>query len=321
MTDLVPVSENVEGPTVVGDARERWLAERREPGLITASDVAAILEIDPRRGPLAVYAEKIGATQPLEDEDWLAFGRDVEGAIAKGYTRKTGRPARDLGLVIQRHPDIPWLGATWDRETEGSELMPAPAAGPGPLEIKAVGGRAVAEWKDTEPTWYVVQLNIQMFVRGSAWGSLAPMFNGQTIEARDHLRNDRFLALAVPRLEEFRQRVLRREPPEETDGLAATSRAVRALFPGDGRTVPLDGPDVLDLVARWESAKHQRAASDAAAEEIENELRRRLDGATFGALLDGTYLRIKRSHRRGFTVAPTTYTVLDRFRPRIRRRA
>jgi putative phage-type endonuclease len=314
-----PVSENVVGATVLGDATARWHAERA--GMITASDCAAILRADPRRGPLFVYAQKVGAVPPPEDEDWLAFGRDVEGAIAKGYTRKTGRPARDLGLVIQRHPDVPWLGATLDRETEGSAQLPAPAAGPAPLELKAVGGHAAREWDETEPTHYVIQLQIQMFVRGCAWGSLAPMFHGQTIEARDHLRDDRFLSFAIPALEEFLWRVRRGQPPEETDGLFTTSRALRALFPGNGETVALNDDDVLDLVAQWNRAKDQKNASEREADEIENELRRRMGGATFAWLRDGSRLDILQRKRRGYTVEPTTYTVLDHGWPRMRRRA
>lgn len=303
----------------MSDARADWLARRRE--LVTASDAAAILGADPRRGPLAIYAEKVGAIVSDEDHDWLAFGRDVEGAIAKGYTRKTGRPARDLGgFEIQIHRELPWLGATLDRETEGSEQLPAPAAGPAPLEIKAVGGRAVADWKDQEPVWYVVQVQIQMAVTGAAWGSLAPMFHGLTIEARDQLRNDRFLAAALPRLEEFHLRVLRRDPPEETDALPATSAALRALFPGDGTTAELDQA-ALDDVATWERAKHEAVKHEREADELENALRRRLAGATFGRMPDGTYLHLATTKRKGFTVAPTTYTTLRRFRPRLRRQA
>lgn len=305
--------------TAVDRGRAEWIAERRE--IITASDAAAILGADPRRGPLAVFAEKTGATPPPDDEDWMAFGRDVEGAIAKGYTRRTGRPARDLGgYVISRHPDLPWLGATLDRETEGSELLPSPAPGPAPLELKAVGGRAVAEWKDREPTHYVIQLNIQMAVTGAAWGSLAPLFHGLTIEARDHLRNDRFLAAALPRIEEFHLRVLRRDPPEETDVLPETSRALRALFPGNGETVALE-PSALALVQKWEAMKVASSEADEAAKEAENQLRRLLGGATFGALADGSYLRIRETRRAGYTVQPTTYTTLGRWWPKVRRRS
>ena len=37
---------------IIHDKREQWLAARRE--CLTASDVAAVLGEDPRRGPLAV---------------------------------------------------------------------------------------------------------------------------------------------------------------------------------------------------------------------------------------------------------------------------
>src|SRR5687767_8539180 len=123
-----------DAPAVLPSARERWLAERRE--LLTASDVAAVLGVDPRRSPLSVYAEKRGLLEVAETP-WMRWGRRVEGAIAEAYADETGRPVRDLGLEIQRHPDVPWLGATLDRQVlEGSAAHPLVAPGPGPLEAK-----------------------------------------------------------------------------------------------------------------------------------------------------------------------------------------
>lgn len=304
---------------IVHDAREQWLIRRKE--LIGASDVAAILGEDPRRGALAVYAEKIGALEPQADNDWLAFGRDVEGAIAKGYARRTGRPVEDLGAFeIQTHPDIPWLGATLDRVTAGSEAFPAPAPGRGPLQLKAVGGRAVAEWKGREPVHYVIQVQIEIACTGAQWGALGALFHGIDIEPRDVPRSDRFIAAAIPRLEEFRWRVLNRMPPEEADGLESTGRALRALFAeGDGKTIALDH-EALDLANRLATAKHRIAIEEDEAEDIANTLRLRIGAATFGALPDGSYLTLKESSRKGYEVKPKKFRALRRWTPRLQRR-
>ena len=109
--------------------RDEWLALRRQ--YLTASDVAAVLGVDPWRGPIDVYADKIGKGVD-EDRPLFKWGRDVEGAIALWYERESGRSIEDLGATeIQVHSTIPWLAATLDRVTWRDEDR-------GPLEIKAV---------------------------------------------------------------------------------------------------------------------------------------------------------------------------------------
>ena len=102
-------------PAIVHSPRDQWLARRRE--LITASDVAAILGEDQRRGPLAVWCSKTGAIEADENEAMIR-GRDFEDAIARTYHRQTGRPVGALpDYEIAIHPALPWLGATLDRRT------------------------------------------------------------------------------------------------------------------------------------------------------------------------------------------------------------
>jgi putative phage-type endonuclease len=296
-------------------ARAAWLAERRS--LITASDVAAILGEDPRRGPAAVWAQKVGEVE-ADEAAWMRRGRRLEVAIAEEYSEETGRPVHALDpYSIIRHPDLPWLGATLDRETEGCTANPALAAGRAPLELKAVGGGAVREWREEPPLHYQIQVQIQMACTGRQWGSLTALLSGLTLTWKDLARNDRFLAAALPRLEEFRLRVQRREPPE-ADGLPGTTAALKALYADeDGATVPLDY-DALTLTDAWEGAGSQCRGFEAAREGFENKLRLRLGDATFGALPDGSFLSLKTTKRAGYTVEATSYRQLRRFRPRLK---
>ncbi len=307
-------------PAIVLSPRERWLLRRRE--FLTASDCAAVLGADPRRGPLAVYASKISDVVEPEERRWMAFGRRVEGAIADWYADETGRPARDLGAYeIQVHPDLPWLGATLDRQTAGSDAHPAPVPliHPAPLEAKAVAGFKAAEWRDDPPLHFVVQLQLQMACTAAQWGSLVALIGGISLEWKDVLRDDGFLAAALPQLEAFWLRVKRRDPPE-ADGKPGTTEAIRRLWANeDGETVPLQA-EALKLVEAWETTAVTKAATELVEQALENQLRRRLGYATFGALPDGTFLTLRTTKRAGYKVEPTEYRVLRRFRPRIRRR-
>lgn len=315
-------------PAVQLDARERWLAARRE--LLTASDCAAVLGVDPRRGPLAVYASKVGQIEQ-EQTAWMKWGRRVEGAIADWYAEETGRPVVDLGAhEIQRHPDVTWLGCTLDRVTAGSAAHPDPAGnysshvnglGPrtGPLDAKAVAGFKAAEWREDPPLHYVVQVQVQMACTGAQWGGLVALIGGIALAWRDVQRDDAFLAAALPKLEEFWLRVQRRDPPE-ADALPGTSEAIRRLWAhADGETIPLDD-EALSIVTQWDAAKVVRDSAEETKEEAENRLRARLGFASYGRLPDGSVLTLKETNRGGYTVQPTSFRVLRRWWPKLQLR-
>lgn len=308
-------------PAIVRSPRDQWLEERRKH--IGASDVAAILGVDPWRGPLAVYADKVGGVSQ-SDKRWMRYGRKLEGVIAEMYGEDTERPVLDLGAFeIQRHPDLPFLGATLDRLTRGSEAHPDPFGrhtdDAGPLECKAVAGFKAKEWREDPPLHYQVQLQAQLACTGAPWGSLAALIGGVALAWRDLERNDKFIGAMLPRLEAFWLRVQRREPPP-ADALPGTSDAVRALWATeDGETVPLDHA-ALQLVTSWEAAKTRIGAAKDTADQLENELRARLGSASFASLPDGSLLTLRQQQRKAYAVQATSYRVLRRAWPRIPRR-
>lgn len=311
-----------QAPAIGHDARAQWLARRRE--LVTASDAAAILGADPRRGALQVYLEKTTDQELVEETRWMRFGRKVEGAIADWYEHDTNRATLDLGaLEIQRHPDLPWLGATLDRETAGSIKHPAPGgvhdASVGPLEAKAVAGFKASEWREDPPLQYIVQLQIQMACTKASWGTLAALIGGVSLVWRDQLRDEAFLAAALPVLEEFRARVLRRDPPP-SDGLEGTHEAVKRAWPlADGATIAIE-PDVLSMVDEWERHKAAAKLVEREVRAAEDDLRVRMGDATFGALTDGSFLTLKTTKRAGYSVEPCEFRTLRRQRPRLPKR-
>ena len=302
-TDIVPVSENVEGQPVqvaVWTPRQTWLAERRRG--VGASEVAAILGQDPRRGPHAVYLDKLNPHISEEESDWMAWGRDVEGAIAKAFARKTGRPIRDLGaMTILRHASAP-LSATLDRETEGSESHPSPAPGPGPLECKAVSSLKKDEWVADPPLQFVIQLQAQMAVTGAAWGSLCALLGGLIPVWVDVPRNQRFIDMMLVEVEAFWRRVESQDPPP-ADGKPGTMAAIRAMYPKDsGREIVLPAECDEDF-RKWKAAKEQLSKLKDIADNAEARLKAVMGDATYGQLPDGTFLKWRVEARKAYQVA------------------
>jgi putative phage-type endonuclease len=310
--------------TTVETARAAWLAERRKG--IGASEVAAILGADPRRGPLALYAEKVDA-YVREDTPWLAWGRRAEGLVADVYAEESGRQVLEpVGgpYEIVRSREVPIIGATLDRVTTGSEQWPAPVTATkpadvsGPLECKMVSSFTAARWREEAPLEYQIQLQVQMFCVGARWGVLAALIGWPPRPVWvDVERNDRFLAVAIPKVEAFWHRVVNRDPPD-TDSTPETSPAIRALWPADtGETITL-AHDTLDLVMRWEAAKARSTSFEAEADDLGNQLRARMRDATVGLLADGTSLVLKTVSRKAYTTVhdATTYRTLRRFIPK-----
>lgn len=243
-------------------------------------------------------------------------GRRYQSVIAEDYAEQTGRRVEPWPeYVLERHPDIPWLGATLDALTCEPEDARA-----WPLELKMAIGSG-RDWKDDAPLAYQAQAQVQAACIGAPGASLAGLVGPGPLSVHDYELDEEFLAAAIPTLERFWfQHVLTKTPPP-ADAKPGTSAAVRRLWPrDDGTTIALGDTELLDLVAEWEEAKQVIKDAKEQADARENELRARIGDATYGALADGSLLKLATVRRKGHTVEPTTYRTLRHERPRLPRR-
>ena len=305
--------------------REEWLEERR--GCIGASDVPAILGESPFAGPLQVYASKVlGYT--TEDKERLLYGRYMERAVSKMYRWKTKRETFDYtktATTIQYHKDIPWLGATLDDVTKGSEDNPAPDnyQGTGPLEIKTSSGWTYIngkwrrinkhQWAEDPPLYNQIQLQTQIACINSAWGSLTALFPENELAWSDQLRNDRFLKAAYPVLEQFWDRVKRKEPPP-IDELPSSLDIAKSIYCDDtGETVQLTA-EQEELVKEWVQLGEDLSAArkiEKRRKFLEAQIRFAVKDATFAEVPSlGKYITLKKTHRKGYVVEPTEFRTL-----------
>ena len=293
--------------------REQWLEQRRyREGVgfcIQASEVAAILGFDEHRTPLDTYVQK-KTGNGIADTDQMLIGRCLEDGIARVYYEKTGRQVFDPGdFTIFQHPDIPWLGATLDRQTwkndEDSQSIPGV-----PLELKNAGSYQAHAWKDEIPLWLNIQLQMQMACSGAEWGAYCGIVGGSTPHIGDVDRSQAFIDSTIPILEEFKWRLDNDQPPEPTT--AKCLSAVKALYPEDnGETVDL-GHEHADLWWQLEDAKKREREAAAQKKEYDAKLRAAIGQNTYGRLPSGKKLSLKTVKNKGGTrvVEPYTYRIL-----------
>ncbi len=86
--------------------------EIRKQG-IGASEVAAVLGVDPFRNALDVFLEKTGQVEPFAGNEFTEWGNRLEGVIAEAYADRMGVVLRRSDTVVS--PDADWMLCTPDR--------------------------------------------------------------------------------------------------------------------------------------------------------------------------------------------------------------
>lgn len=208
---------------VNSNAREQWLAARRQG--LGGSEVAAILNMNPYKSALELYAEKVGAMPANDTENEVAlWGNVFELPILREYARRSKRHVVPCGELLRRR-DRPWHQVTPD----GVQLTGAPewADGPGIAEVKLTA----FDWRDEVAPYVSVQLQHQLSVTGAAWNTLVVLpVPERRLWWLDVAPHREFQALLAEKVDAFWTRVLERRPPD-ADGSASARRALFALEP------------------------------------------------------------------------------------------
>lgn len=154
--------------------RKRWLQERRKG--LGGSDIGAVVGLDPYRGPLDVYLDKVGEAPPDEDRADLERGRALEPLIAKKYALETGRQLFQVRGLI-RHTEYGFLIGTPDRRFLDPKLNEE-----GMLEIKSQRVRPFTKAKrEGLPAHFVAQLQWYLALAGRSLGAYA-LFSAENWE-------------------------------------------------------------------------------------------------------------------------------------------
>lgn len=233
---------------------------------ITASEVSAILGLNPFAGPFDVYLSKTGASAAESETEAMRWGRQLEPVILNRYEVDTGFTLDYPGTV--RHAHHPELLGTPDAVVRGM---------PRGVEAKTGGIHTAHHWGDTSvqavPPHYLVQCSMYMAICDAECWDLAVLLGGQDYRVYSLDRDpdlEQFLVEAALRF--WHEHVVREIPPP-IDASASASRFLSTYFARTNGKL-LSSTPVTDVWAeRLKEARQAVAAARALEAEAENRLK------------------------------------------------
>lgn len=149
-------------------SREEWLHWRMAD--VTASDIPAVMGLNPDRSCAKVWAEKTGLIEPGQQNEFLQFRECQEGAILR-WLKRYGRPQWEIveAETYWRDTDIR-LGCTPD-----AMAIDPDREGIGCLQLKTVRADIFeTDWLLSDgaiviPLGYQLQTQTEAMLTGAAW--------------------------------------------------------------------------------------------------------------------------------------------------------
>lgn len=249
--------------------REEWLEHRMKH--IGGSDAAAILGLNEYVSRYTVWADKLGKIPPVEDNEAMRQGRDLEFYVAERFCEATGKKVRRENNILI-NPDYPYAHANVDRMVIGED------AG---LECKTTSSLNMKKFKNgTYPDKYYVQCVHYMMVTGcKKWYLAVLVLNRSFMWFEIERDEDEINALAQSE-EEF-WKFVESESAPALDGTESTSDTINAIYPeSNGESISLFGFD--NDLETYIALTAQIKALEALKEESANKVKAYLENASRG---------------------------------------
>lgn len=183
---------------------------------IGSSEIAAVVGLNPYRGPHDIYNEKRGIAAPFEGNEATEFGNRLESVILDWYEEQTGQKL-DRTNVSRAHPDAPWMLATVDA-----------LAADRIVEAKTASWTQVDRWGETGtdqvPDEYLVQVAWQMAVLDVDRADIAVLLDRSFRIYTVHRNMDLERQLIAKGRAFWHDNVLAGEPPEVDGSEGCRSR-------------------------------------------------------------------------------------------------
>ncbi|WP_416976649.1 YqaJ viral recombinase family protein [Streptomyces sp. T028] len=256
-----------------GAPEDVWRTARQTG--IGGSDIAALLGMDPHRGPLKVWLEKTGqapADRDVRLERAARRGHRLEGLVAEFFEEESGLTVLDSPGTLQHIDHAHWI-ANPDR------LVAAPGGGRdafGIWEGKTRTWRSarLEGWHgDQAPDRPAIQAHWYLTVTGYRVGYVAGLIDDD-LEWFRLERDEELCALLADAADRFwHEHVLTGIPPE-ADGLSATAELLARLWQArEEATVEVDPVEAMHLNQRRRELKDAIGALSGQLTTVENRMR------------------------------------------------
>lgn len=251
---------------------------------IGASDMAAVLGLDPWRSAYDVWLEKTADLEDLKENAAMQAGSLFEDGVLNWAGEQLGRKLiRNQYRTLEGTP----LASNCDAivDPEGT-----------PLEAKTTGlfGPVLGEWgedgSDHVPDRYIIQTHVQMLCTGSKLCHLAAFIGGRGFAMFELHFNHQVADIILEQAQSFWQRVHEVDPPDDSKPNLEVLKRIRRR----PQTIADIDPDLaasyLDATERLKQAEKEREQAQAALLAAMGDA----EGARFGGERIFTYLPQRR---------------------------
>lgn len=244
---------------------------------IGASEVGAVVGLNPWASPHDVWERKTGRAQPHEDTTATLWGRYMEPAIVALWKRQSGRKVRYANRHQRtlRHPDHPLVVATPDGLVDPGAV----------LEVKTYGWRVAHHWgepgTDEIPEYYLTQVTWAMAAAQRREAIVVAACERDVDEYRVDYNPDLFQAL-LERVEQFWRDYVETDTPPPADHTDRCKAVLERYYPRPLAKEMAPASDEADtLAARIKDARERKADAERAEKEATHELMQHI-GSNYG---------------------------------------
>lgn len=282
-------------------SREKWLAERKKR--LGATDVSAVLGLNPYRTAYEVWLDKRDLLEPWEGNAATELGSRLEPALLDEAEARWGELQRNVVAVCGDAPIAATLdGWLVDRE----EVVEAKTAGL--LSDFADVGEWGEEYTDEIPEQYVIQTQVQLLCTGAKVARVIALVNGRGILTYTILRDDAVCEIIRTKCSDWWQRhIAEGIEPEKT--IPPAIDVIKRIRREPNSVVSLD-QEACDLVDYLEVAKTAAKAANEEVERVKAQLCLSLGTSEGGLLPDGRMVTYLEQKRKEYTVAEAKFRVL-----------
>ena len=228
-------------------SHEEWLQLRKKS--IGGSDAGAVMGMNPWKGPVGLYADKMGLTEDVQTNEAMRLGTDLEGYVASRFTEMTGKKVRNDNFMYQ-HDDYDFITANIDRVVVGEN------AG---LECKTMNSFASYDFDAGEvPAQYYAQCQHYMMVMGFDRMYLCILVFQKGVYPVTVERNDGFISdLLESEVGFWTEYIEKKQMPAPTT--EEDRESLKELYPQENGDLPElylnDLDSLVDMIQEHEKAK------------------------------------------------------------------
>ena len=221
-----------------------WL-DYRKTG-IGGSDAAVVCGISKYKSPVELWMEKTNRLPYQEAGEAAYWGTQLESVVRAEFTKRTGIEVTMIKQILQSE-EYPFMLANLDGVCEHPDL------GTCIFEAKTASAYKAAEWEDTIPDEYMLQLQHYMAVMGFNGAYIAVLIGGNTFRWKFIERDEEMISMLI-KLESDFWNYIQKDTPPPLDGSEASAKFLAECYPeSSGAKIELP-ESAAELLTEYDNA-------------------------------------------------------------------